>query len=136
MFECSKRFCKFVAFTSAKNIDLWMAGFMARRMATYTAQVYPEVESSWPKILTWVGRPGDIGVPHFQHLSAGILVVCLLQRLDVNPLPHLPAILLGIHTYIYIVPCPLTLTVTTIQTTKKHKKNQVVAPKMIFSSPY
>ena len=29
-------------------------------------------------------------------------MVCLLQRLDVNPLPHLPAILLGIHTYIYI----------------------------------
>ena len=40
------------------------------------------------------------------------------------------------YIYIYIGPCLVTLTVTTIQTRKKNEQNQVVAPNMIFISPY
>ena len=112
---------------------------LAAQQMSHTISFFPTsfFQSSWPKILTWVGRPGDIGVPHFQHLSAGILVVCLLQRLDVNPLPHLPAILLGIHTYIYIY-CTLppdTNSDHNSKPQKKHKKNQVVAPQYDFQFP-
>ena len=96
-------------------------------------------------------KPLVLGVPNAQHCSAASFMSfwtpfkrmepgCWSQSSMVVTNDLLVIVQKNIkqHTELYIYPgaCLVTLTVTTIHTRKKQNKNQVVAPNMIFISPY